>query len=520
MGIFSTAKPSGGQGTARPLHNEKIDPSRVQVIKLAKQVRALDQQENVADISAGVVRPLPSVGKWLFLADVVSLFLAFGLGGVLTWFVNVYAFQSSFQGYFNHLTAQQFAIFAGLGVIALLWLDTKGHYRQRLPFWEVAGNNLTVALIGFVVGGFIQFAIKGLYSRLWFGFSWVAFAVLLHVGRGLARRALVRYGLWEIPSVVIGDGPTAKAAVRALGSEPQMGYKIVDVIPAERLNAFVRPRDWRHFMRSLDASYLFLALEGSELEQHRASLKAMTRERLPYSILPPWLGLPMNGLSPHHFMMHDVMLMHDTNRLVLPLPRLMKRSFDIAAAGAALTLFAPLFAVVALLVRRDGGKAFFRQPRIGKNGKAFYCYKFRSMRDDAESALQSYLDNDLQAAAEWKKFQKLKNDPRITKVGRFIRKTSIDELPQLINVLKGDMSLVGPRPIMKGQAVHYGDEFKVYKSARPGITGPWQVSGRNTLTIHQRVALEAWYVRNWSFWMDLVIIMKTFPALLKKETVF
>ncbi len=472
------------------------------------------------DLIFNVVNLGYSVGKWLFLGDVVAVFLAFIFGGMATWLINVYIKNTGFQGFFSHTTLEQFAIFVGVGLVALLWLDMKGHYRQRLPFWEVVGNNLKVVLAGLVFGGFVQFAIKGSYSRLWFGLSWILFAIFLHFSRIVMRSLLNRFGRWKIPAVVVGDGPTAQSALRALKTEPQMGYDIVATVPAEMLTGLRKPSDWRRFMRSFNASYLFLALEGGDLEQHKASIRAMTRERLPYSILPPWLGLPLCGLTTHNFMMHDVLLMQDTNRLTLPLPRILKRTFDVVVAGTALVALSPLFAVIAVLVRRDGGKAFFRQARVGLKGNRFVCYKFRSMRSDAEAALQHYLENDVQAAAEWMKFQKLKNDPRITKIGKFIRATSIDELPQLINVVKGNMSLVGPRPIMPGQEIYYGDEFKLYKSARPGITGPWQVSGRNMLTIHQRVALEAWYVRNWSFWIDFVIMMKTFPALFSRNTAF
>ena len=133
-----------------------------------------------------------------------------------------------------------------------------------------------------------------------------------------------------------------------------------------------------------------------------------------------------------------------------------------------------------------------------------------------EAVLKQYLERNPESAAEWREFQKLRNDVRITKFGDFIRRTSIDELPQLINVLKGEMSLVGPRPIMQGQEEFYADDFNFYAAVRPGITGPWQVSGRNKLAFKERVALESWYARNWSLWMDIVIILKTVPTLLQK----
>jgi undecaprenyl-phosphate galactose phosphotransferase len=265
-----------------------------------------------------------------------------------------------------------------------------------------------------------------------------------------------------------------------------------------------------------DAHYIFLALEGSEIERYQAVLKSLPRARVPCSIIPPWLGLPSSTLTPHHFMMQDVMMLHDTNRLKLPLPRVIKRVVDVVLAGTALLVLAPLFVVIAAAVRRDGGKAFFKQARVGRNGQLFECYKFRSMRADAEAVLAEYLAEHPEAAEEWAKYQKLKTDVRVTKFGQFIRRASLDELPQLINVLKGDMSLVGPRPCMPGQEDLYAEDFSFYEAVRPGITGPWQVSGRNRLTFKERVHLEAWYARNWSLWLDIVILLKTVPTLLRR----
>jgi undecaprenyl-phosphate galactose phosphotransferase len=168
-------------------------------------------------------------------------------------------------------------------------------------------------------------------------------------------------------------------------------------------------------------------------------------------------------------------------------------------------------------VRSDGGPAFYFQNRIGKNGKAFKCWKFRSMVTNADQILKEILEKDPVAREEYARDYKLKDDPRITKVGHFLRKSSLDEIPQLYNVLKGEMSLVGPRPVVKAEEVYYGDKFEQYMAVRPGITGLWQVSGRNDVSYDQRVALDVWYVQNWSVWTDLVILFKTtFVVLYRK----
>jgi exopolysaccharide production protein ExoY len=187
-----------------------------------------------------------------------------------------------------------------------------------------------------------------------------------------------------------------------------------------------------------------------------------------------------------------------------------KRWFDLAGALAALLLLMPLFCLIALAIKLwDGGPVFYRHSRVGLKGTAFDCLKFRSMVINADEVLARYLAANSDAADEWQKNHKLKRDPRITPLGASMRKTSIDELPQLLNILKGEMSFVGPRPIVTDEVQKYGSTIEHYLCARPGLTGPWQASGRNDLDYATRVALDRSYVENWSFWRDLTIIAKT-----------
>jgi undecaprenyl-phosphate galactose phosphotransferase len=164
---------------------------------------------------------------------------------------------------------------------------------------------------------------------------------------------------------------------------------------------------------------------------------------------------------------------------------------------------------IAVALKLEGGRVLFSHQRIGKNGRTFNCYKFRSMVPNADFLLQKLLQEDSQLRAEWHKERKLKFDPRISRLGHFLRGTSLDELPQLFNVLKSEMSLVGPRPIVSEELEKYGLEKSYYLMVRPGMTGLWQVSGRNDLDYDTRVYLDAWYVKNWSLWYDLAILVKT-----------
>lgn len=191
----------------------------------------------------------------------------------------------------------------------------------------------------------------------------------------------------------------------------------------------------------------------------------------------------------------------------------LKRVFDFVVALIALVILSPLLICVALAVRlSDGGPALFGHKRVGFSGKTFKCWKFRSMVPNSEAVFQKYLAENPHAALEWKQNQKIKNDPRITPLGHVLRKYSIDELPQLFNILMGDMSFVGPRPIQKVEYEKYGYSLRHYLRTRPGLTGLWQVSGRSNSTYQKRVAFDRYYVTHWGMLTDIALIIKTVPV--------
>lgn len=193
-----------------------------------------------------------------------------------------------------------------------------------------------------------------------------------------------------------------------------------------------------------------------------------------------------------------------------------KRAFDVVVASLLLIFFLPFMVVVVLAIYSSGpGPAMFGHSRIGQGGRPFRCLKFRSMVPDADRVLAHLLENDEGARREWETTQKLRNDPRITKIGRILRRSSLDELPQLVNVIRGEMSLIGPRPIVRSEASHYGDRIKYYLSARPGITGLWQVSGRTNCDYSTRVKHDSNYCSNWSWRLDMTILAKTAVVVFK-----
>ena len=190
-----------------------------------------------------------------------------------------------------------------------------------------------------------------------------------------------------------------------------------------------------------------------------------------------------------------------------------KRGFDVIGAMAALVVLSPLLAMLAGLIKfADGGSVVYGHRRIGRGGKVFRCWKFRTMVENGDEVLNAYLAANPQAREEWEAARKLQDDPRVTRVGAVLRKFSLDELPQILNILRGEMSFVGPRPVMKDELELYGNAAPYYLSARPGLTGLWQVSGRSDVSYGARVAFDRHYVENWSFTSDVKILIRTVPA--------
>ncbi|HEV2673913.1 MAG TPA: sugar transferase [Aliidongia sp.] len=200
-----------------------------------------------------------------------------------------------------------------------------------------------------------------------------------------------------------------------------------------------------------------------------------------------------------------------------PAGRPSKRAFDLAASLVLILLLGPLLLLIAIAVRCDGGNALFGHRRMGAAGRTFRCWKFRSMVPDAEAVLAHTLASDPAARAEWDRDFKLRRDPRVTPLGNFLRKSSLDELPQLFNVLKGEMSLVGPRPIVAAEVERYGASIEEYRACKPGITGLWQVSGRNDVDYADRVELDRQYAQTWSLAGDLMILVRTLGVVARRS---
>lgn len=261
-----------------------------------------------------------------------------------------------------------------------------------------------------------------------------------------------------------------------------------------------------------------VAVESHQSEMRNTWLRNFMIKGFRYvSVIPTLRGMPLDSTDMSFIFSHEVMIFRVQQNLAKWSSRILKRLFDIVGSISIIIILSPVLYYISRKVKQDGGPAIYGHERIGKDGKSFKCLKFRSMVTNSKEVLDNLLETDLDAKKEWDATFKLKNDPRITKIGGFLRRTSLDELPQLFNVLKGEMSLVGPRPIITAELERYNDEVDYYLLSKPGMTGLWQVSGRSDVDYETRVYLDAWYVKNWSMWNDIAILFKTIGVVLKRD---
>lgn len=449
-------------------------------------------------------------------ADITALTLGFFLALLFGGLVNELVLGRDYVEGLGFVFDRRASQFAWLALCMLLIFHMLGHYQRPLPRWTAYRHIAGAALLLMMADGFLLYAFKEHLSRLWLINSWLLGGLLIPVMRLLAQRLLNRRGLWAIPAIMVGSGPQLDHVCRALAMEHTLGYQVLDTVPLSYLQEGGMENAWARLCQDKGGGFIILALSAQEMVEYGELLTDLVRERLPFAIIPSLGGLPILGFDQMSFIGHDFMMMVARNNLGQSFSRRVKCIFDMTLALLLVVLLLPVFALFSLLIIRDGGPVFYKHMRIGRDGVPFRCLKFRTMVRNADRVLQDHLASHPDAAAEWAAFHKLVDDPRITRIGRFLRSTSLDELPQLFNVLLGEMSLVGPRPVTEAELSYYGKDLFFYLEARPGITGLWQVSGRSNLSYEQRVLYDTWYVKNWTLWLDVAILARTIPVVLSR----
>lgn len=414
-----------------------------------------------------------------------------------------------------------------IACILLFWINLR-HYTYHKPFWfELKEIIRTLGIIAIVELATIAFS-KLYFSRYLWGISWGTIFILFPILRILVKKFLIKTGLYLKDTIIIGGGKNAIDAYKALANETYLGFNIKYFITPdksqieelEKLGVKIinetNQEIWQLVTKVTDQ--FIIALEEDEIEQRNQWLRYFSKKHYRFvSVIPTLRGLPLYSTDMSFIFSYDVMLLRVNNNLAKRSSRIIKRIMDIVGSLLLIILLSPLFFILCILIRRDGGNAIFSHKRVGQNGNTFNCLKFRSMVNNSQEILDELLQKDPSAKAEWEKDFKLKDDPRITPLGKFLRRTSIDELPQLFNVLLGQMSLVGPRPIVADELSYYKDDIDYYFMAKPGMTGLWQVSGRNDVDYETRVYFDSWYVKNWSMWNDIAILFKTIPVVRKRS---
>lgn len=348
--------------------------------------------------------------------------------------------------------------------------------------------------------------------------------VLIILFREFLRSILYGRPWWGVPTVIIGETLPTRRVAQTLQKHKGLGLRVVGTLRRDA-----------HYDSAIDTAP---TLGGFDLTPSLASTHGVRCAILALPGLPTWqvkeiiqgcseeyervLVIPEgDGMASMWVDAKDIggVLGLDLRQSALKRSRnILKRTTDILLGSAVLIFSLPLLSAVYLVIRfTSRGPAFYRGRRIGMDGRTFLIYKFRSMVIDADQRLIDYLAAHPEARSEWARDHKLRNDPRITPVGRFLRKTSLDELPQVWNIIRGDMSFIGPRPIVDEEISRYRDNFLLYKTVRPGLTGLWQISGRNDTSYEQRVKYDEYYVRNWSIWLDLYILGRTAHVVLARR---
>ena len=390
----------------------------------------------------------------------------------------------------------------------ILVLSLQGRYHDRLGFWKDLHRTFRIAIAACALFGLIG-AVTGAAVTSWM-LVCLGFPVLAAAGRRIAATALDRAGLWTIPVLIVGDAADADEAEAALRAGRRSGYRIAGRVSPDAVTSANAPQPLRSLLAAHHAERVLIAVSGDE--QKRLAVAQALRERVDFSVMLPASLLPSFATEAAQPFACGATLLLPRQGHRNTAARATKAVFDVVGAALLLAVLTPLLLIIAALVRRDGGPALYAHRRLGMGGRSFSCLKFRTMVVDGDAVLADALARDPALAAEWAAARKLRNDPRVTPIGRILRKTSLDELPQLFNVLRLDMSLVGPRPIVSNEVPFYGADIAHYCAGRPGLTGLWQVSGRSNTSYQRRVQLDVWYVNNWTLWSDIVVLLKTIPA--------
>jgi len=460
----------------------------------------------------------------LFIIDIITIFII--LQGAMYIRINILPYFFLFPPF----PAINFTFFWWVFPVWFFFFMYEGLYTKRFSFWDEVKVIWKAAFFSTLIVFAILFLGKvgEKVSRTVLVVMGIIAFPIIPIIRINAKRLLIKTGLLKSKVLIIGAGKTGVLIFSAFKRDPNFGLNVVGFLDDDPGKIGKRIEGIRihggvdkaqKYIGKCGIDDVVIAMPGCEKGKVVSLINNLQHKTQNIMLIPDLFGITVLGTNLQHFFQEQAIGLEVKNNLAKPVNIFVKKIFDIIVSFALFIILAvPMLIIVILIKINSRGPAIFSQERVGKNNRSFRCYKFRTMFTDAEERFNAFLGTNPDARNEWKNYWKLRNDPRITKIGSFLRRTSLDELPQILNVLKGDMSLVGPRPVTKREIdEYYKEHAKLCFGVPPGITGLWQVSGRSNTSYDYRIALDSWYVRNWNLWLDIVILLKTVKTVINQE---
>ncbi len=430
--------------------------------------------------------------KLLFvLIDIFVIFISLTLAYLLR---NIFA--DAFDGIESyHLT--NYTSFYPLYIVTITLLAYEGIYNHRYDFWHESRVILKSLIFSFFIILAYLAMTKSIqdYSRAVIIFSFLFMALLLLISKNICKKSLFKLGLWKRRAKIYGD-------------DQFLQEEIFD----------------NHYLGYVDAKdrnpkTVFINSHNEDLDRLKQIINQEIGQRHEVIFIPLVDEYDLTHSHIYRLSNTRTNLIVFQNRLKSRYRLWAKKLSDLGMSIIVFPLLVPIMLYIAYKIRKEepSSSIFFKQERLGQDGKIFVCYKFRTMFEEGDDKLNTYLKEHPEEVEFYNTYHKYQNDPRITKIGDKLRRTSLDELPQIFNVFQNEMSFIGPRPYMLNEKEEIGEDIDTVLTVKPGITGLWQVSGRSDVDFHSRVELDVWYTRNWNLWMDLVILLKTVKTVLVRE---
>ena len=428
----------------------------------------------------------------------------------------------------NSMQIGQLNYWLTVPIVFILFLHVQKLYKIRSQFWQIIPRifyGCNYAMVAVIVLMYIA-KVSSQSSRLFIGFLWVYSFVFVTLFRYAAKKVMERAEILQLPVIIAGGGPVADALAKGIRNEVGMGYRVLGLVTDMKpegehlkdLPILGGLEDIDDIIAATGVKTIMVAINQKPqgwVNNYIRRIQLLVKDVI---FVPNLVEMPMGNIEAETLFDEKIILLGVKNNLARPWNILIKTVFDYVLTIVGGILISPILAYVAWKIKSDSpGPVIYDGERIGKNGKLFKCYKFRSMYTNGDEILEKYLAENPEKRVEWETYHKLDDDPRVTPIGKFIRKTSIDELPQLLNVLLGDMSLVGARPYLPREKEEMGLAYDTIILAKPGITGYWQVNGRSDVDFNSRLKMDCWYISNWQVWMDIALLWKTVWVVLRRD---